>query len=268
MQRVYRVVPQAAVGFFRRRLSAAGTPKRATTEKAYLKSDLRFYGATSADVHRAAADFAREHPDLDRASLRAIAEACYATGVHELRSAAIALLHLRRTLLNRRDLSWLIGLVRRSNTWAHVDWLAVGVIGDVVSRDTAALRLLPRWAANENFWVRRTALLAQHDALKAGEGNFALFARLASDMLEEREFFIRKAIGWVLREVSKKRPALVYGFLRSRLTRLSGLTLREGSKYLPVAQRRALGLAPRRHSRGASHARGQSARVGPRSAGR
>jgi predicted exporter len=81
MQRVHRMVPQAAVGFFRRRLSAAGTPERATTEKAYLKSDLRFYGATNADVHRAAADFAREHPDLDRADLRGIAEACYATGV-------------------------------------------------------------------------------------------------------------------------------------------------------------------------------------------
>jgi 3-methyladenine DNA glycosylase AlkD len=51
-------------------------------------------------------------------------------------------------------------------------------------------------------------------------------------MLEEREFFIRKAIGWVLREVSKTRPALVRGFLARHRDRASGLTLREATKYL------------------------------------
>jgi len=61
-------------------------------------------------------------------------------------------------------------------------------------------------------------------------------------MLEEREFFIRKAIGWVLREVSKKRPALSFGFLREHRDRVSRLTLQEGAKYLSPARRRALGL--------------------------
>ena len=64
-------------------------------------------------------------------------------------------------------------------------------------------------------------------------------------MLEEREFFIRKAVGWVLREVSKKRPELTFAFLREHRGRVSGLTLSEGAKYLPAAQRRALGLAPK-----------------------
>ncbi len=244
-----------AVRFFRRRLSGVGTRERARAEKAYLKSDLRFYGAGMPEIRRAAADFAREHQKLGRADLRAIAEACYASGVHELRSAAIGLLQRRRALLDRRDLPWLIGLVRRSNTWAYVDWLAVEVIGDIISRDRAGPKLLPRWAADDNFWVRRTALLAQHDVLKAGEGDFALFARLASGMLGEREFFIRKAIGWVLREVSKRRPALVYDFLRAHRKRVSGLTMREGSKYLPDAKRRVLGLPPWRDSKGAPYAR-------------
>jgi len=51
-------------------------------------------------------------------------------------------------------------------------------------------------------------------------------------MLEEREFFIRKAIGWVLREVAKKRPALVKRFVRRYGSRMSGLTLREATKNL------------------------------------
>ena len=90
--------------------------------------------------------------------------------------------------------------------------------------------------------MRRAALLAEHDALRAGGGDFALWSRLAAPMLDEREFFIRKAIGWVLREVSKKRPALSYEFLRKHQDRVSRLSMQEGAKYLPAAERKALGL--------------------------
>jgi 3-methyladenine DNA glycosylase AlkD len=78
--------------------------------------------------------------------------------------------------------------------------------------------------------------------IRRGGGDFALFARFASRLIEEREFFIRKAIGWVLREASKKRPAIVYAFLAAHRDRVSGLTLREGTKYLTRAERAALGL--------------------------
>jgi len=228
--------------FFERRYRAAGTPARAAGTKAYLKSDLRFYGTTMPDIRGAAIEFAREHPDLTRAELRTIANGLWATDLFELRSAGIALLSLYASLLEERDLPWLLGFVRRSKTWAHVDWLAADVIGGVVGESRTALRRLPAWARDENFWVRRTALLAQLRQLSHEGGDFALFARLAAGMLEEREFFIRKAIGWVLREVSKKRPKLVFEFLREHRDAVSGLTLSEGAKYLPPAQRRALRL--------------------------
>jgi 3-methyladenine DNA glycosylase AlkD len=54
-------------------------------------------------------------------------------------------------------------------------------------------------------------------------------------MLEEREFFIRKAIGWVLREVGKRRPRDVISWLEPRVQRASGVTMREAVKYLPPA---------------------------------
>ena len=233
-----------------RALRAAGTPARAKSEKAYLKSDLRFYGASLPEVRRVAADYTRAHPDLDRRALRSLAEAAYATDVHDLRSVAIAILERRARVLEPRDLPWLLDLVDSSNTWAHVDWLAINVIGDVVGRYPSSRRALPRWARRRNFWVRRTALLAQHDQLKSGHGDWALFVRLADGMVGETEFFIRKAIGWVLREVSKKQPARVYEYLRPRRDRVSGLTLREGAKYLSDTQRRALGLGPWRDREG------------------
>jgi 3-methyladenine DNA glycosylase AlkD len=197
------------------------------------------------DIRRAANDFAREHPDLSRTELRRIVNELWSTDVFEVRSAGIALLSLYGKLLTERDLPWLLGFVRRSKTWAYVDWLAADVIGGVVGESRSALDRLPAWARDDNFWVRRTALLAQLRQLSHQAGDFPLFARLAAPMLEEREFFIRKAIGWVLREVSKKRPDLTFAFLREHRERVSGLTMSEGAKYLPAAQRRALGLAPK-----------------------
>ncbi len=229
-----------------RSLRAAGTPERARWDKAYLKSDLTFYGVTLPELHRIAREYAREHPDLDRRQLREIALGAYATDKHDLRSAALGLLDRRRAVLEERDLPWLLDLVDASNTWAHVDWLAVGIIGDVVGRYPTSRRWLPKWAAQKNFWIRRTALLAQHDQLKRGERDWVLFTSLAAGMLDEKEFFIRKAIGWVLRETSKKRPKIVYEFIHAHRDEMSGLTLREGAKYLSDTQRRSLGLAPLR----------------------
>jgi 3-methyladenine DNA glycosylase AlkD len=56
-------------------------------------------------------------------------------------------------------------------------------------------------------------------------------------MLDEREFFIRKAIGWVLRETGRKRPELVSEWLLPRAARASGVTVREAVKHLPERER-------------------------------
>jgi len=246
-------VPLAALEELRPQLRAAGSAARAKGEKAYLKSDLAFYGTPMADLRRIASAYAVAHPDLDRRQLRAIAEAAWKTDHFELRAVALALLERKKAALDERDLPWLLDIVDGSKTWALVDWLAIEVIGDVVARYPASLRWLPKWAAQKNFWIRRTALLAQHDTLKRGEGDWELFTRLAASMLHEKEFFIRKAIGWVLREVSKKRPKLVYEFLREHRDEASGLTLREGAKYLSDAQRRKLGLDPWRDREGKAY---------------
>jgi 3-methyladenine DNA glycosylase AlkD len=187
-------------------------------------------------------EYCDAHPGLTRPNLRTVAETLYATDVHELRAAAIGVLEREREALDSRDLPWLIAIVRKSKSWAYVDWLAPKVIGDVIARDPRARKRLVAWAKDANFWVRRAALLAEHDTLRAGGGDFALWQRMAASMLDEREFFIRKAIGWVLREVSKKRPELAYAFLRRHRERVSRLSLLEGAKYLPAPKRKALGL--------------------------
>jgi len=235
--------PQAAVEFFRKRFQEKGTPERATGEKAYLKSPLQFHGVAVPEVRRACADFLKTQPGWGRREWRALVDALYQTDFHDLRSAGIGLLQHRSALLTPEDVPWLIQLVRRSANWAHVDWLATKVFGPVVEAHPELRGELRVWAQDPDFWVRRTALLTQLDALRSGGGDFRLFEEIAAPMLPEKEFFIRKAIGWVLRDMSRKRPELTHRFLLAHREQLSGLTLREGAKHLPPKLRATLGLA-------------------------
>lgn len=223
---------------WRATLAGVATRARAEAEKRYLKSRLTFLGVTVPQLRRQAQAFCRRQPELNAASLRALAKGAFATEVHELRSMALFVLQQRVQLLAPADLTWIEAIVRACDGWAHLDTLAIHVVGPVVEQRPAAARArLRRWARDDSFWVRRAALLALLEPLRQGAGQWTLFEQLATPLLGEREFFIRKAIGWVLRETSKKRPAVVARFLDQHEAQISGLTRREASKYLSVAGR-------------------------------
>ena len=156
---------------------------------------------------------------------------------------AVLLLEAFEPLLRTADMKLLERLIRESKTWAFVDELAVAIVGPLVERSSALLRVLDRWAADEDFWLRRSAMLALLRPLRRGNGDFRRFARYAERMLEEHEFFIRKSIGWVLRETGKPQPDMVYAWLLPRAARASGVTVREAVKYLSSAQRAAVVVA-------------------------
>ena len=221
-------------------LRALGTEKRASGEKKYLKSDLDFYGAGVPAVRAVAKRWKKDHPGATRDEILSLSGALWETRVHELRTVGIALLDLYVDRLQAGDMAFVEDLINKANTWAHVDWIAVRVAGALATRYAGAKRVLTRWSKDTNFWVRRSAMLALLNPLRTGEGDFDLFARFASDMIEEKEFFIRKAIGWILRETAKKRPELTYAFLSDHVAEVAGLTLREGAKYLPPARRNDL----------------------------
>lgn len=146
----------AARCFFAGRYKKAGTAPRAAGSKAYLKSDLHFYGTTTPDIRAAANDFARKHPDLTRAELRRIVDELWSTSVFELRSAGVALLSKYSALLEERDLPWVLGFVRLSKTWAHVDWLAAAARPGDLRRRSRARRGSSARASGENTraWAR------------------------------------------------------------------------------------------------------------------
>jgi 3-methyladenine DNA glycosylase AlkD len=217
-------------------LTAAATPERAAGEKRYLKSDLDFIGATVPTIIRATKRLRREHPHLARADVVRLAGGLWERPVHELRMAAVSILELYSSTLQAKDIRLLEKMLRESRTWALVDNLAASVVGPLWDRYPQLGSEIDRWAEDDDFWIRRSALMASLKALRAGGGDFERFCRYADAMLEEREFFIRKAIGWVLRDTSRKRPEMVAAWVGPRTHRMSGVTIREAVKKLPAEQ--------------------------------
>ena len=232
--------PKGLVAEVEAALRTAPNPERARNEKRYLKSDLRFIGVATPLIRRTMKASLKSGAISDRDSLLCLADACWSTGIHELRVTAVLALKEKASLLEKWDITLIEDLIRQSKTWAYVDPLSIYLAGGLVERHPELTSTLNRWSTDDDFWVRRSAMLALLIPLRQGEGDFDRFGRYADGMLEEKEFFIRKAIGWVLREVSKKRPEVVYDWIAPRTHRASGVTMREAVKYLPSGRQEGL----------------------------
>jgi 3-methyladenine DNA glycosylase AlkD len=174
------------------------------------------------------------HPALDRAQAVAWALALWHEPVHELRMAAVEVLRLNTHLLEPADTATIEALIREASTWALVDPLAGDIAGRIILSHPAAWSTIDNWSEDDDFWVRRSALLSLLPGIRAGRPDLARFDRYATAMLAEKEFFIRKAIGWVLREISKRDPAYTAEWTGKHLPSMSGVTFREAVRRLPA----------------------------------
>lgn len=216
-------------------LRALGDPGRAAQEKRYLKSDLEFFGVTMPELRRAVRAAARDYRSLSRADAVAWSLALWREPVHEPRTAAVEVLRLAAGNLTADDLGTVERLIRQARTWALVDPLSGDIAGTVALRHPAAWTRIDGWARDDHFWIRRSALLALLPGIRNGRADLTRFERYAEPMLGEKEFFIRKAIGWVLREISKSDPGWAAAWTARRAGEMSGVTFREAVRRLPEA---------------------------------
>jgi len=122
-------------------------------------------------------------------------------------------------------------LIRESAWWDRVDLLASNLVGPLLLQHRGALAPeLERWVRDPHLWVRRSALLAHLNHKQATA--WPQLSRHCLLLAGEKEFFIRKAIGWVLRQYARTDPAAVLAFLEAHEASLAGLSKREARKHL------------------------------------
>jgi 3-methyladenine DNA glycosylase AlkD len=221
-----------------------GSPERAEAEKRYLKSELDFLGVRLPDIR----SVVKRQPSSGE-----LVDALWRQPLWEARMAAVELLKLRLKNLTAQDLPRIEQMIREGAGWALVDPLAGDIAGRIALNHADGWAVIDTWADDEDFWVRRSALLCLLPGIRAGQPDLDRLNRYAEAMIEEKEFFIRKAIGWVLRELSKKDPGYVTAWTERHLAVMSGVTFREAVRRLPepdAARLIANWASPQRTGRG------------------
>ncbi len=214
-------------------LSPLADPVRALAMRAYMKSRFEFLGISAPDRRKACANTIRELKTAGADELLQIANGLWACEQREYQYLAVDILakHYRR--LRLEDMPALLTLVQQKSWWDTVDGLA-GVIGDVLRQNLTASRDMQAGMdealEHPDFWVKRIALL--HQLGWREQTDVTRLFTYALALAGEKEFFIRKAIGWALRDYAWHDPAAIREFLQKNQSLFSGLTCREASKNL------------------------------------
>jgi 3-methyladenine DNA glycosylase AlkD len=217
----------------REALALAGDADRARSAQAYMKSAMPFRGVPVPQVRQVTRALLAADPLPDRQAWHDTVLALWdGAGYREERYAAIALVR-SRAAAQYQDLAALElyrHMIVTGAWWDFVDELAhaVGAVLRAVGPPAAAA--VRAWSRDENLWLRRAAVLCQLGFRR--ETDTALLAECIEVNLADREFFVRKAIGWALRDYAYADPAWVAGVVEAAGERMSPLSRREASKHL------------------------------------
>lgn len=218
---------------------AAGLSERADHQKAprmasYMKTDMPFYGVQKRGRTEVLRGLLARFPVGDNETYRATIAALWNRPHREEKYLAISIAKSYRSFVTSDNIDLYRSLIVEGAWWDFVDDVAAHCVGMVHLRERETMApIIESWIDDDFMWLRRTALISplKH---KKDTDNATLFDHCLR-RAHEKEFFIRKAIGWTLREYAKVQPGLVRDFLIEHRDRWSGLTFREASKRLDIS---------------------------------
>ena len=194
----------------------------------YMKNRFPYLGLTRPARNTIQAGFLKEVKQEKGINWEFVSQ-CWALPEREYQYLAIDYLILLTKRLQKEDMADLELLIVQKSWWDTIDIIASKLVGELCIQYPELIDdyILP-WAASDNIWLARTAILFQ---LKYKQNtDKMLLTRIILLNNNSREFFINKAIGWILREYSKSDQEWVREFIDQNP--LHPLSIREGSKYL------------------------------------
>lgn len=223
----------------------AGDPKKAAYMKKYMRNIAEFHGLLTPeriDVETQVFEaFEDDLKSMDHEIFNKIADLCFAKPHRETHYSCMAV--VKKYYANKLaadDLPKLEELVIKGGWWDITDSLFT-CIGQIIVKDRDLQRKKNKeYIEHEDRWIRRVAIMHQH-SFKDKTDEELLFANIVKTCHEE-EWFIRKAIGWALREYSKTSPKAVVQFIENHNDKLSKLSKVEGLKYLKKNKEKFKGI--------------------------
>lgn len=223
-------IPEA-IDYLQAELKAAAIPEKAPEMAAYMKTEMPFYGVPAparkaierALKKRFVPATAEEHRDYIKA--------IWALPHREEKYVAISMARAWKKWVNADSLDLYREWIEDGAWWDLVDEIAQHLIGDSYMKDRERVApVMDEWIEDPNLWIRRAAIISQNRHKQETDP-----VRLYDYCLrsaDEKDFFIRKAIGWALRDYSYIEPESVHEFLTTHRRDLSNLSFKEGSRIL------------------------------------
>ncbi|AOT04902.1 DNA alkylation repair protein [Arthrobacter sp. U41] len=219
------------ISAIRSQLRGAADPVRAAGAQAYLKSEMPSLGVRVPEVRRIVKAAAKELPPGSLKDLQsAVLELWRGARWREERYAAIDLTGLKLAAGELSMLPLYEEIIRSGAWWDLVDGVSHRICGLLQAHREDMSPVLLRWSTDADLWIRRAAITAQLGAKSATDP--ALLAAVIEPNLADPEFFIRKAIGWALRDFSATDPDWVRDFAARHGAALSPLSRREALRNL------------------------------------
>ena len=205
--------------------------------QAYMKSALPFHGVAAPACRAVFREVLAAHPLPDRATWLATVHALWDDATHrEERYAALAVVRDRR-YAGYRDpdaLPLYRHLVVTGAWWDVVDDVASHLVGPLLLTHPAEVRpVVLAWATDDDRWLRRTAVICQLGAKERTD--LELLTAAVEANLDDQDFFLRKGIGWALRQYAWTDPGWTRSFVAAHEGRLSPLSRREALKNVGAA---------------------------------
>ena len=198
----------------------------------YMKSEMPYYGVSSPKKKKIDSKLKKEYKLESFDEWFSVVSGLWdGAKFREERYAAMTILRQYGEYHTLRIVPLVEHMIVTGAWWDFVDEISPRVVGDLLKKYPKEMeKTLRSWNESKHMWLRRASILAQLKFKE--ETNTKLLSEFIKRTMHEKEFFIRKAIGWALREYSKTNKKWVGEFIDKNRAGLSNLSVREGSKYV------------------------------------
>ncbi|QED26706.1 DNA alkylation repair protein [Microvenator marinus] len=219
------------VEFARSKLRVHADSQKAAEMAAYMKTDQPFYGVSSPLRAAIGKELFAAFIPKTREDYEAGVRALWSGEHREEQYLALGFARKWKRFISSDSLELYEELIREGAWWDLVDETTSHLVSPVLLKERVSVRpLLACWIDDECMWIRRAAILSQ---LKhRSETDEEMLFDFCLKRSHEKEFFIRKAIGWALREYSYYEPERVEAFVTRNRELLSGLSYREATRVI------------------------------------
>lgn len=208
---------------------ANANPVLAVSMKKYMRDQFDYYGIPSPRRKEIVKEIFGSFKLNDKVNFAEFVELCWSQPQREFKYAAMEVSIRQIRKMDPTDIGLFENLIARDSWWDTVDGLAPHIIGSIILKNPELRNFYcSKWIESENFWYQRSAIILQ--LMFRQQTDFELLCKLILRRADSKEFFVRKASGWALRQYSKIDPDSVEQFILKN--KISPLAVREGMRLI------------------------------------